>query len=55
MARASRPLKTRLRPQLSIETEQAISETKATAPRGVDGTRAIRSISFAAGGEVATT
>ena len=54
MARASSPLKTRLRPQLSMETEQAISETKATAQRAVDGTCAIRAISFAAGGEVAT-
>jgi hypothetical protein len=54
MARASNPLKTRLRPQLSIETEHATSETNATAPRAVDGTIAMREIALAAGGEVAT-
>jgi hypothetical protein len=55
MARASRPPKIRLRPQLRKDTDIDISATKLTAVRAVAGMRASRLISFATGGEVATT
>ena len=54
MARASRPPKMRLRPQLRNDTDMDISATKLTAVRAVAGMRASRLISLATGGEVAT-
>ena len=55
MARANNPPNTRLSPQFSIDTAHDMNDTKATAPGAEEGTRAIASMSFATGGEVATT
>ncbi len=48
-ARTSRPLKTRLRPQLSSELSMLIAATSPMAPAPVCGTRPSRSISRSAG------
>jgi hypothetical protein len=55
MARARRPPKMRLSPQLSSEAIMLTAAIRPTAPRPVVGTRARRSMSLCAGGEVATT
>ena len=54
-ARTSNPPNTRDRPQLSSDATIEISATHATAERPFFGMRARRSISFTAGGELATT
>src|SRR6478752_10817669 len=52
---ASTALKIRLKPQLNHDVNIAKKETRATAPRGVDGHDAIARIAFPIGAEVAST
>ncbi|MNE62324.1 hypothetical protein D3C80_1575970 [compost metagenome] len=54
-ARTSKPANTSDRPQLSKDETMEINATQHTAERPFFGMRARRSMSFTAGGELATT